>query len=107
MRPARTQGEIALEMMQRVERIIHLVVVKQRELVMDFGASGAVIQRSFVKVDRTQKISLRRFLVRIFDQLDSARCHHSIAAGEREDQQHRYPKRELVSELHRRQPAYS
>src|SRR6266850_8168000 len=108
MRSVRGEREIALEMMQRVERIIHLVIVKQRELVMNLGASRAVIERGFVKIDRAQKISLCRFFVRVFDELGIARRHHSIAAsGEQEHEQDRQSKRKLVSQPHSRQPAYS
>src|ERR1700730_626154 len=107
MRSVRAQREIALVMMQSVERIIHLVVVKQRELVMNLGASRAIIERSFVKIDRAHKISLGRFLVRVFDELGIVRRHHSIAAGEQEHDQDQKSKRKLVSEPHPRQPAYS
>src|SRR5438876_6894021 len=107
MRSVRAQREIALEMMQRVERIIHLVVVKQRELVMNLGASRAVIEGGFVKIDRAQKISLCRFFVRVFNELGVARRHHSIAASEQEHEQDRQSKRKLVSQPHPRQPAYS
>src|ERR1700730_5609379 len=107
MRSVRAQREIALVMMQSVERIIHLVVVKQRELVMNLGAPRAVIEGSFVKIDRSHKISLGRFPVRVFDELGMARCHHSIAAGEQEHEQDRQSKRKLVSQPHPRQPSYS
>src|SRR5439155_22844235 len=89
VRSVRTKREITLEMMQRVERVIHLVVVKQGELVMNLSASRAVIQRSFVKIDRAQKISLGRFLVRVFDELGMARRYQAIAAREQEHEQDR------------------
>src|SRR5207237_9612689 len=107
MRSVWAEREITLEMMQRVERIIHLVVVKQRKLVMNLGALRAVIERSFVKIDRAQKISLCRFFVRVFDELGMARRHHSIAASAQEHEQDRQSNRKTVSQPHPRQPAYS
>ena len=50
--PGRLEGEEAFEMMQRVQRIIHLVVVNQRELVVHVGRARAAIERRFVEVDR-------------------------------------------------------
>ena len=81
MRSVRTQREIALEMMERIERIVHFVVIQQRKLVMDLRAARAVIERGFIKIDRPKKIALSRFRLRVFDQLRMTRCHHSRATG--------------------------
>ena len=66
MRSVRTQREIALEMMERIERIVHFVVIQQRKLVMDLRAARAIIERGFIKIDRALKVALRCFRIRVF-----------------------------------------
>src|SRR5258708_31683775 len=80
MRAVRAQHEITLEMMQCIQRIIHFVIVTQRELVMDLSTSWAVIERGFVKIDCAQEVSLRRLPIGVFNELRVARSHHPIAA---------------------------
>lgn len=89
MSPIRAQDEIAFEMMQGIERVLHLVVVQQRQFVMDLGAMWAVVQRCLIKVDRSQEIALGRFRVGVLNELGMARRHHPIATRQREDKHDR------------------
>ena len=58
MRAVWTEREITPKMMQRTKWVIHFVVVKERELVMNLSASWTVIECGFVEVDRALKVSL-------------------------------------------------
>ena len=118
------QREITPEMMQRAYRVIQFVVIKQCQFVMHLGASWAVIECGFVKIDRAVEVSLRRFHVRVLYQLGVARSRYPIAASETTGEEGEQPnashtffsrqratqsgpgKPELVSARHRRQFAY-
>ena len=88
---------------------------------MDLGASWAVIECGFVKIDRAVEVSLRRFHIGVLHQLGVARSRHPITASETTGEEGEQPnasqtpfsrqrvaqsgggKPELVSARHRRQ----
>ena len=73
MRAAGRDCEIAFEMMNGIERIIYLVVVKQAELVMNFRIPRPILQSRFIKADRACKIAGDRFGICVFELLHMAR----------------------------------
>ena len=115
------QREITPEMMQRAYRVIQFVVVEECQFIMDLGASWAVIECGFVKIDRAVEVSLRRFHIGVLHQLGVARSRHPITASETTGEEGEQPnasqtpfsrqraaqsrggKPELVSARHRRQ----
>ena len=83
-RPIWTEYEIAFEMMEGIERIFQLVVVKQGQLVMHLGALGGIVERGFVEIDRAHEVTLGRFGLGIFDQLRVTRSDHAITTRKRQ-----------------------
>ena len=49
--------------MQRVERIVHLVIVKQSEPVVYIGRPRRIVERAFVECDRAEEIPVRRAIL--------------------------------------------
>ena len=76
------EHEITFEMMKGVERIIQLIIVKQRELVMHVRGLRRAVEGRLVKIDRPQIIALGRLPIRFFDPLRVARRHHPLAAAQ-------------------------
>src|SRR3954470_8889251 len=68
-------------MVQGVERLMHLVVVKEGEPVMDISRARRIIQGAFIQGDRTQKIAIGAFVLGVLDDLGTARSDHSVAAA--------------------------
>ena len=79
------EHQVALEMMQRVQRIVQLVVIQQRELVMHVGGLRRSIERRFVKIDRPEVVSLSGFPICFLDPLGISRCDHLVTTR---DEQH-------------------
>ena len=72
-------------MMERVQRVVQFVVVKQSELEMHFGRLRSAVERGLVEINRPEIITLGRFPIRLFDQARVSRCDHPIAPAQ-EDQ---------------------
>src|SRR5436190_24334071 len=91
MRAVWTEREITPKMMKRTEWVIHFVVVKERELVMNLSASWTVIECRFVEIDRELKVSLGSFPIRILNELRIPRTHEAIAASKSATNKDQYP----------------
>ena len=79
--PTWDEHQETLEMMKRVKRIVHFVVVKERQLVVGIRRARRAIERGFVKIDRLQIIPLARLRIRIVGQLRLPLGDHPIATG--------------------------
>ena len=60
---------MGLKMVQRIERIVAFVIVKERQFVVDIGAAWTVIQGGFVEINRPHIIALGGFAVGVCDDL--------------------------------------
>ena len=68
--------------MKRVQRIVHFVVVKEREFEMHFGGLRRAVERRFVEINRPEIIALGRLPIRFFDQPRVPRSHHPVARAD-------------------------
>src|SRR5947209_10265780 len=103
------KGQVTLEMVESMERVVHLVVVEQSQPVVDVGRSWRIIQRALVKRDRAQVISIRRFVLGVLDDLRAARSNHPVTASATERKAERQRSRELLQGIfdHQRPSNYS
>jgi len=104
MRTVWAEREVPPEMMKRAHRVIQFVVVEQCQLIVNLGATRAVIERGLVQVDCPPKVALRCFAIGILNELIVARRKQAIAPDEAEGQKNRQPiEPRLVGARHRRQ----
>ena len=75
----RAEHEITFEVMKRVQRIVKLVVVEERELKMHLRGLRRAVERGFIEIDRPQIIALRCLPICLFNQPRVARRHHPVA----------------------------
>jgi len=75
------EGEVTLEVMQGVEGVVHLVVVKNRKPVMDVRRARRIVEGTFVEGDGSQVIAVRNFVFRVLDDLRASRGYHPVAAA--------------------------
>ena len=76
------QNQITFEMMERVQRIVHFIVIKKSQFKMHFRGLGRAVEGGFVKIDRPEVIALGRLPVRFFDQACIPRGDHAIARAQ-------------------------
>ena len=70
-------------MMQCADGIVQFIVIKKSQFVVDLSLASVlgIVECSFVQVDRSFEIALRRFLLRVLHQLSVARTADPVAAG--------------------------
>lgn len=81
LRPGRGEREITFKVMQRHERLLHLVVVEKRELIVHLRGLRRAIQRALIEVDRIDVFAGGHFSSGVFFHLGGSRCNHAIASG--------------------------
>src|ERR1700731_4764187 len=96
MRTGGRERRVALEVMEGMERVVHLVVVEKGEPVMHVGCARRIIERALVERNCAQEIPVRRLVFSVLDDLRAPRGNHPVTASATQGKAERQTSRELL-----------